>query len=570
MISRFQPGETAGFTVGDRILTLSREVLDVNVHVDEDLDDARLVAQTRAGDRDAFGVLWRRHAHVAGGVARSFTSSADPDDLVAESFARVYLAIRNGGGPNESFRPYLLTTLRNTARTWGSRSHETATDTIEDYIDDTDPDPILMGLANRELIQRTFSSLPTRWQEALWWSEVEGRSTAEIAKLSGLSDNAAAALCYRAREGLRQAWIQTQVPTESVDPDCRWTLARIGAFVRSGLRSNQSERVQGHLDGCRRCAGIAVRAARIGSSLGIALVGVSSAGVAMAAVLGAGAGAGGVAVAPTGFAKLKNLTVSNPTVGIAAAAVLALMLAIPAFAVAGAFGAGPSQATDTGAVASLTQPQPAPTAAVSVPPRPQVDPKPKPSASPEPENVTVEPVIPTATNEAATSNSTIRSSSKSGSKSSSPASAEPSAPVESVPAQPSAPVETVPAPTPSAPVETVLPEPSPTASVPTGSASPSAVDPEPSPTEPSTTPSVSPSVTPEPEPTVDPSPTVTPPPSTPEPDPGDGNGGGSNCDSPGHGWWGCGGWGDRNKDNPDNPPAPETPPAKEPDVVDGN
>ena len=55
-----------------------------------------------------------------------------------------------------------------------------------------------------------LAALPQRWQRVLWHTEVEGLSAAEIAPLLGLAPNAVAALAYRAREGLRQAYQRAQ------------------------------------------------------------------------------------------------------------------------------------------------------------------------------------------------------------------------------------------------------------------------------------------------------------------------------------------------------------------------
>ncbi len=60
--------------------------------------DADLVLRARSGDRDAYAELWRRHYRSGITVARSITNSLDPDDLVQEAYARIYQAIRRGGG----------------------------------------------------------------------------------------------------------------------------------------------------------------------------------------------------------------------------------------------------------------------------------------------------------------------------------------------------------------------------------------------------------------------------------------------------------------------------------------
>ena len=41
----------------------------------------------------------------------------------------------------------------------------------------------------------------------LWHTEVEGQRPAEVAPLLGMSPNSVSALAYRAREGLRQAFV---------------------------------------------------------------------------------------------------------------------------------------------------------------------------------------------------------------------------------------------------------------------------------------------------------------------------------------------------------------------------
>ncbi len=333
------------------------------------LDDGLLVARTRAGDSAAFAVLWRRYADMATRVARRFTSSVDPDDLVAEAFTRVYLAIRNGGGPSNGFRPYLLTTLRNTARTWGSRSHEVPTDRIDDLAASGNSDPILVGLANRELLRNTFAALPSRWKQVLWWSEVEGRTPAEIASLTDLSENAASALCYRAREGMRQAWIQTQLPidgAERASAECRWAQPRIGSHVRHALRPHQATRMRAHLDECSHCSAIAVSGTTIASALGIVLAVAGSGGFALAALLGSSAGRSGHHA--VGLAKPKMLAVVSATGGVVAA------VAIVAVALHG--GAAPVEAragTAPGAppVAALTRPVPSPSPSTSTRPSPK-------------------------------------------------------------------------------------------------------------------------------------------------------------------------------------------------------
>jgi RNA polymerase sigma factor (sigma-70 family) len=163
--------------------------------------DAELIETARSGDARAFGELWRRHYRSAARVARQFTSSIDADDLVSEAYARIYQRVLAGGGPTGAFRPYLYTTIRNLASSWGAASRDVQVDIIEDFEDDRIPDDPAAWALDRTLTARAFRSLPERWQTVLWYTEVEGMDPHEVAPLMGMTANGVAALSYRAREG---------------------------------------------------------------------------------------------------------------------------------------------------------------------------------------------------------------------------------------------------------------------------------------------------------------------------------------------------------------------------------
>ena len=62
------------------------------------------------------------------------------------------------------------------------------------------------GATTRAWPARRCGAFTPRWQTVLWHTEIEGRSSAEVGDLLGLSPNAAAALIGRARDGLRRAY----------------------------------------------------------------------------------------------------------------------------------------------------------------------------------------------------------------------------------------------------------------------------------------------------------------------------------------------------------------------------
>ncbi len=174
------------------------------------LHDAELIANTRAGDADAYGELYRRHHQAARVAAYALTRNwSDVDDLISEAFARVLRASRSGGGPDVSFRPYVVAAVRNVFYDRIRCNRELPSDDMIDEINGV----LLDGENDREedaFATAALAALPQRWQRVLWHTEVEGLSAAEIAPLLGLAPNAVAALAYRAREGLRQAYQRAQ------------------------------------------------------------------------------------------------------------------------------------------------------------------------------------------------------------------------------------------------------------------------------------------------------------------------------------------------------------------------
>jgi RNA polymerase sigma factor (sigma-70 family) len=247
--------------------------------------DESLVERTRSGDQRAFAELWRRHYRSGARVARQFTSSIDADDLVSEAYTRIYQRVLAGGGPTGAFRPYLYTTIRNLAATWGAKSKDVQVDDIADFEDpDTLEDPAALAL-DRTLTARAFRSLPERWQSVLWYTEVEGMDPHEVAPILGMSANGVAALSYRAREGLRKAWLQAHINDATASGECQWTISRIGDHARNGLSTRDTERMTFHLATCSKCAIINEEVDEVGSRLALVMFPILLGGVAGGAML---------------------------------------------------------------------------------------------------------------------------------------------------------------------------------------------------------------------------------------------------------------------------------------------
>ncbi|MCM3779547.1 sigma-70 family RNA polymerase sigma factor [Microbacterium hydrocarbonoxydans] len=270
---------------------------------DETIADADLVLRTRSGDAAAFGELWRRHYPSGMSVARSITSSIDPDDLVQESYTRIYQAIIKGGGPNGSFRAYLFTSIRNTAAAWGRSRRESAIDELDTVADPHSTEQATDEALDRSLTAQAFRSLPSRWQEVLWYTEIEQMKPAEAGPLLGMKAGAVSQLAFRAREGLREAWIQAHLRSAEPGSDCQWTIEHLGAYSRGNLGVRDKKRLEAHLEDCARCMIVAAEAKDVSTRLALVLLplvlGVTGATGYLAALQGGGAPVVALAAMPS-------------------------------------------------------------------------------------------------------------------------------------------------------------------------------------------------------------------------------------------------------------------------------
>jgi RNA polymerase sigma factor (sigma-70 family) len=261
-----------------------------------DESDSDLVERVRSGDRAAFETLFERHRGMARYVAaRQTDNPADVDDVVSDAFASVFESLTAGKGPDSFFRAYLLTAVRRTAykvnRT-GSRTRPTD----ELYVLDSTEvhhDPVLAQFESTAVAQ-AFKALPERWQAVLWYVDIEGLKPAAASPMLGLSANGVSSLALRARERLRQVYLQQHV-SASVGEDCEAYSSQLGVYARNGLGKRSTEKVQLHLEECFRCTALLLDLNDVQSAMRAALFPLVT-GIAFTAAvptLAGGAAAGG-------------------------------------------------------------------------------------------------------------------------------------------------------------------------------------------------------------------------------------------------------------------------------------
>ncbi|WP_308401084.1 sigma-70 family RNA polymerase sigma factor [Streptomyces sp. AC512_CC834] len=377
--------------------------------------DAELIGRMRSGDDTAYEELYRRHADAVRRYARTCCRDAHTaDDLTAEVFARMLQAVRGGSGPEHAVRAYLLTAVRRVAAGWTRSAGREQL--VEDFAvfaaqaahtakvpdDDTlelGADVRAMHDAEQSMAMRAFRSLPERWQAVLWHTEVEDESPSEVAMLFGLDANGTRVLASRAREGLKQAYLQAHVSDALVaDEECAHYADQLGTYARGRLRIRAERGLRKHLEECARCRLAATQIQEVASGIPavvpVAVIGwFGVAGYAKAAGLiagGAGAGAAGAAAAASGGtsggagagggAAASEGLGAPVKAGIAAGVVAAAAAAALVFALAGndAPDKEPPKAAPP-ASSPVAQPAPDTPTPSTRPPRPHV-----PAAAPEP------------------------------------------------------------------------------------------------------------------------------------------------------------------------------------------
>jgi len=328
------------------------------VSLDLDLkSDAELIADVRAGDSASYGVLYERHLLAAKRAAACLVRTpAEREDLVADAFTRVLRALREGGGPNEGFRAYLLVTMRNAAiSTSRGASVSLYADVPETYLPRPGGDPVVHRW-DAMTAAAAFASLPERWRTVLWHTEVEEETPAEIAPLLGMRPNGVAALAYRAREGLRQAYLRAHL-ADVEGRECRATVSKLAGWVRRSVPVPLGHKITRHLAVCSDCRARADTLTRVNEELRASVAPVLL-GTAFAAAYAPVSGAAAVTGAVTSGAVAVKTFLAKI---LAAAAITATAVTSVASSptVAGSDPLGvPALATPTGSTDTIEGPAP--------------------------------------------------------------------------------------------------------------------------------------------------------------------------------------------------------------------
>lgn len=324
--------------------------------------DGELLGLLRAGDTEALEAIVRRHRDAAVRVARCLVDHHSAEDVVSESFSRLWAAVRRGGGPVDVVRPYLIRVVRSCAVDLFRRRQDVPVDLdlqphgqVADHGD---------AVADALLVQRALAELPERWKSVLWLYYVDDVDRNEIAVQLGILPTAVSQLLARARAGFRKVYLQQADAAAAAG--CTETRNLLPDYVDGRAKPAQRAVVERHLDGCESCGSVAFRLTQFARNAGavVALAMVGGAGISLVRGAGVAAAAAAISGHGAGAAVLK--------IGAAVASIAAVGAVATLVVIRGGGPAGPEAAATlpTMTVSASTQTEPSASASAVPTPTP--------------------------------------------------------------------------------------------------------------------------------------------------------------------------------------------------------
>ena len=173
--------------------------------------EAVLVERAKAGDRDAFEELVRRHAERLYAVVLRFVADGDEaQEVTQEAFLRAWRSIARFEGRSRFFT-WLYRIGINEAKRRAARRPPVVVTSLED-----EPVPEASDWSEApearsdqrdllDVLEQAIRGLPLEYRAPIVLRDVEGLSTAEAAEAMGLGEAALKSRLHRARLAVRRA-----------------------------------------------------------------------------------------------------------------------------------------------------------------------------------------------------------------------------------------------------------------------------------------------------------------------------------------------------------------------------
>lgn len=212
-----------------------------------------MLARARAGDKDAFAELWRRHYPGALVAAEHVASRPeDAEDIASETFANMMLLLASGQGPAGPVPHYLRKgvyySARHLARTTSKERLHADVSPLVAISPGVHPDA---QTTERDVMRAALLTLSDRWRKVLTMRYVDELRVEDVAAELKLTPSAATALAMRARAALRDAYVWAHFPHAS-EPECTLYVQALADRLRTGEPASPTS--VGHVRRCRNCA----------------------------------------------------------------------------------------------------------------------------------------------------------------------------------------------------------------------------------------------------------------------------------------------------------------------------
>ncbi len=159
---------------------------------DELVADAQLAERIRAGQVEALGLLYDRHAGVALATALRVVGKRDEaEDAVQDAFVAVWQKIDRYDAARGSLRGWIMTIVRNRAidRVRARRTSVDIDDADERSLLRTGPNPTwedTLSRASSNEVRAAMAALPDDQRRAVEMAYFEGYTYREVAQLTGV------------------------------------------------------------------------------------------------------------------------------------------------------------------------------------------------------------------------------------------------------------------------------------------------------------------------------------------------------------------------------------------------
>jgi RNA polymerase sigma-70 factor, ECF subfamily len=186
------------------------------VHPASEPTDDALVAAAAGGDEGAFELLFNRHRRQVARIGGRFFSQREQiEEIIQDTFTKLYFALNNYHGTHEaSFKAWLAQIAVNACYDQLRRARRRPEEALSEFTENESRDfasqlraprsDVEGALVSRDLALKLLTRLSAEDRLVLTLLDVEGFSVAEIAEMTNWSISKVKVRAHRARAHLRR------------------------------------------------------------------------------------------------------------------------------------------------------------------------------------------------------------------------------------------------------------------------------------------------------------------------------------------------------------------------------